>query len=107
MNYEGVSKGFRTGRLERKLPLGGVVSSYLVSFAAITHCVSSRVFILLVYFVVDSVRKVLDTPSYICCREAKRLVRRTGRYRFDSGLEDSALYIFILLLNFCQSQCPC
>jgi hypothetical protein len=38
-----------------------------VSFAAITLCVTSqRVFIIVVvYFVIDSVRKLLDTPSYI------------------------------------------
>jgi hypothetical protein len=38
----------------------------LVSFAAITLCVASqRVFIVVsVYFVIDSVRKLLDTPSY-------------------------------------------
>jgi hypothetical protein len=39
-----------------------------VSFAAIILCVASqRVFIVVVavvYFVVDSVRKLLDTPSY-------------------------------------------
>jgi hypothetical protein len=36
-----------------------------VSFAAITICVASqRVFIIVVYFVVKSVRKLLDTPSY-------------------------------------------
>jgi hypothetical protein len=36
-----------------------------VSFAAITLCVTSqRVFIVVVYFVIDSVRKLLDTPSY-------------------------------------------
>jgi hypothetical protein len=36
-----------------------------VSFAAITICVASqRVFIVVVYFVIDSVRKLLDTPSY-------------------------------------------
>jgi hypothetical protein len=37
-----------------------------VSFAAITLCVASqRVFIVVsVYFVIDSVRKRLDTPSY-------------------------------------------
>jgi hypothetical protein len=37
-----------------------------VSFVAITLCVASeRVFIIVVvYFVIDSVRKVLDTPSY-------------------------------------------
>jgi hypothetical protein len=38
-----------------------------VSFAAITLCVASqRVFIFVsVYFVIDSVRKLLDTPSYL------------------------------------------
>jgi hypothetical protein len=36
-----------------------------VSFAAITLCVASlRVFIV-VYFVMDSVRKLLSTPSYL------------------------------------------
>jgi hypothetical protein len=37
-----------------------------VSFAAVTLCVASqRVFIFVgVYFVIDSVRKLLDTPSY-------------------------------------------
>jgi hypothetical protein len=40
----------------------------LVSFAAVTLCVRfQRVFIfVIVYFVIDSVRKLLDTPSYIC-----------------------------------------
>jgi hypothetical protein len=39
-----------------------------VSFAAITLCVASqRVFIVVsVYFVIDSVRKLLDTRSYFC-----------------------------------------
>jgi hypothetical protein len=39
----------------------------LVSFAAITLCVASQrgVFIIVVYFVIDSVRKFLDAPSYI------------------------------------------
>jgi hypothetical protein len=38
-----------------------------VSFAAITLCVASeRVLIVVsVYFVIDSVRKLLDTPSYV------------------------------------------
>jgi hypothetical protein len=38
-----------------------------VNFAAITLCVASqRVFVIVrVYFVIDSVRKLLDTPSYI------------------------------------------
>jgi len=52
------------------LPLGAVVSlfceSVLVSFAAITLCVASQRVIpkVNVYFVIDSVRKLLDTPSY-------------------------------------------
>jgi hypothetical protein len=37
-----------------------------VSVAAITLCIASqRVFIVVVYFVMDSVRKHLGTPSYI------------------------------------------
>jgi hypothetical protein len=42
------------------------VVSQLMSFATITICVASqRVFIVVdVYFVIDSVRKRLDTPSY-------------------------------------------
>jgi hypothetical protein len=36
-----------------------------VSFAAITLCVAFElVFIVAVYFVIDSVLKLLDTPSY-------------------------------------------
>jgi len=38
----------------------------VVSFVAITLCVASqRVFIVVVYFVIDSVRKLLGTPSYV------------------------------------------
>jgi hypothetical protein len=37
-----------------------------VSFAAVTLCVASLqvFFVVVVYFVIDSVRKLLDTPSY-------------------------------------------
>jgi hypothetical protein len=36
-----------------------------VSFAAITLCVASqRMFVVVVYFVIASVRKLLDTPPY-------------------------------------------
>jgi len=54
------------------LPLVAVVSPScvsLVSFVAITRCVASRrVFIVVsVYFVIDSVRKLWDTPSYVQC----------------------------------------
>jgi hypothetical protein len=40
-----------------------------VSFAAITLCAASQlmfVVVVVVYFVIDSVRKLLDTPSYFC-----------------------------------------
>jgi hypothetical protein len=38
-----------------------------VSFAAITLCVASqRVFIVVIHFVIDSVRKLMDTTSYVC-----------------------------------------
>jgi hypothetical protein len=41
-----------------------------VSFAAITVCVASqRVFIVVVYFVIGSVRKLLDIPSYMILEE--------------------------------------
>jgi hypothetical protein len=64
--YEGVSKSFRTGRLERELQMVKLSATRcsciailwvsLVSFAAITLCVASqRVFIVVVvvYFVID------------------------------------------------------
>jgi hypothetical protein len=76
--YEGVSKSFRTGRPERELQMVqlsatrcsciAVLWVSLASFAAITLCVvSQRVFIIVVvvYFVIDSVRKLSDTPSYL------------------------------------------
>jgi hypothetical protein len=78
MHNEGVSKSFRTFRLERELQMIQLSATRcsciailwvsLVSFAAITLCVASqRVFIVVVvvvvYFVFDSVRKLLDTPS--------------------------------------------
>jgi hypothetical protein len=57
-----------------------------VSFTAITICVASqRVFIVL-YFVIDSVRKLLDTPSWTLAvrncfaggRAGNRVGQRTG-----------------------------
>jgi hypothetical protein len=74
--YEGVSKSFRTDRLERELQMLQLSATRctfiailwvsLMSFVAITLCVASqRVFIVVsVYFIIDSVRKVLNTPSY-------------------------------------------
>jgi len=37
-----------------------------VSSVAITFCVASQRVFIVVYFVIDSVRKLLDTPSYVC-----------------------------------------
>jgi hypothetical protein len=73
--YEAVSKSFRTGRLERGLQIVQLSATScsciailwvsLVSFAAISCSVASqRVFIDHVYFVIDSIRKLLDTPSF-------------------------------------------
>jgi hypothetical protein len=75
--YEGVFKSFRTGRLERELQMVQLSATRcsciaiscvsLVSFAAITLCVASeRVFVVVVVvcFIIVSVRKLLDTPSY-------------------------------------------
>jgi hypothetical protein len=71
--YEGVSKSFRTGRLERDLQMAQLSATRcscisilwvsVVSFAAISLSVPfQRVFIVFVYFVIDSVWKLLDTP---------------------------------------------
>jgi hypothetical protein len=71
--YEGVSNSSRTDRLERELQMVqlwatrciciAILWVSLMSFAAITLCVASqRVFV--VYFVIDSVRKLLYIPSY-------------------------------------------
>jgi hypothetical protein len=71
--YEDVSKSFRTGRLERELQMVQLSATKcscipilwvsLVSFAATALFVASqRVFIdVSIYFVIDSVRKLLDT----------------------------------------------
>jgi hypothetical protein len=73
--YEGVSKSFRTGHLERELQLVqlsatrcsciAIVWVSEVSFAVITLCIASRrVFTIVVYIVNDSVRKRLVITSY-------------------------------------------
>jgi hypothetical protein len=74
--YEDVSRSFRTVRLERELQmvqLSATRCSYiailrvsLLNFSAIILCVASsqRLFIVVVYFVIDLVRKLLDTHSY-------------------------------------------
>jgi hypothetical protein len=84
LQYEGVSKSFRTGRLERELQMVQLSASRcscmailwvsLVSFAAITLCVVSQlVFSVIVFhFVIDSGRQLFDTPSYTRARKHAR-----------------------------------
>jgi hypothetical protein len=72
--YEGVSKSFRTGRLEQELQMVelsatrnsciGILRVSLVSFVAITLYVASQRVIskVSVYFVIDSIRNLLDIP---------------------------------------------
>jgi hypothetical protein len=84
----GVSKRFRTGRLERELQMVqlsaircsciAVLWVSLVSFATTTlYAAFQRLFnFVIVYFVIDSVRKLLVMPLYfedalLVCRECK------------------------------------
>jgi hypothetical protein len=71
--YEGVSKSFHTGSLEQELQMVQLSATRcscitilwvsLLSLAAITLCVASQhVFIVVAYFVIKSVWKLLDTP---------------------------------------------
>jgi hypothetical protein len=73
--YEGVSKSFRIGHLERELQMVHLTATRcscfavfwasVKRFATITLCVASqRVLLVVIYFVIDSVRKLLVTPSY-------------------------------------------
>jgi hypothetical protein len=69
-------KRFQTGRLERELQMVqlsatgcsciAILWASLVSFAAITLCVASQriLIVVSVYFVIDSVPKLLNTPSF-------------------------------------------
>jgi uncharacterized membrane protein len=69
-----MSKSFRTGLLEREMQIIQLSATrcsciaiscvVLVSFAAITHRVASQQVFIVVYFIIDSVRKLLDTSSY-------------------------------------------
>jgi len=75
--YEGISKSFWTGHLEQDLQMVRLSATRcsciailwvsLATFAAITLCVSSQWVFVVVYFLVDSVQKLLDTPLYSAC----------------------------------------
>jgi hypothetical protein len=50
----------------------------LVSLATITLCVASQqVFIVVVYFVIDSVWKLMDTPSYFRGMQENKIHNKT------------------------------
>jgi hypothetical protein len=84
--YEGVSKSFRTGRLERELQMIQLCATRcsciailwvsLVNFAAITLYVASE----RLYFVIDSVRKLLVTPSYRVTSKTNMVTVRTAQH---------------------------
>jgi hypothetical protein len=71
----GVSKSFWTGSLEWELQMVQLSATgcscitilwvSLVSFATITLCAASQQVFIVVYFVINSVHKLLDTPLYI------------------------------------------
>jgi hypothetical protein len=104
---EGVSKSFRTGTLERELQMVQLSATRcsciailwvsLVSFVSIILCVASqRVFIIVVYFVIDSVRKLLGTPSYAT----------SDLYHFATPQgEKFLLQELFTLLNNCGTSC--
>jgi hypothetical protein len=84
----GSVKSFRTGRLERELQMVQLSATgcsciailwvSLVRFPAITLCFASkRVF--LVYFVIDLVRKLYGSTSYICIC-SKGISAKSQRY---------------------------
>jgi hypothetical protein len=91
--YDDVSISFRTDRLETGLQMIQLSATRrsciailwvsLVSFAAITLCVAfQRVFIVAVYFVIDSIRKLLDRTSYFTQKEFWiHVVQFTATYR--------------------------
>jgi hypothetical protein len=95
---EGVSKSFRTGRLERKLQMVRLSATRcnctaiswvsLVRFAAVTLCVASQRVRIVVYFVIDSVRKLLDTPSSIRNRIGKVVPVLNEAPRHEDILEE-------------------
>jgi hypothetical protein len=73
--YQGISKSFRIGRMERELQMVQLSATRcsciailwvsIVSSAAITICVASERVFIVVYFVIGSFQKLLDTASYI------------------------------------------
>jgi len=66
-----------------------------LSFATIALCVASQVFIAVVYFVMDSVWKLLDTPSYSLKISSKLQVM----WKCRSTKESQEVKTFLLYLK--------
>jgi hypothetical protein len=77
------------------LPLGAVVSLFCKTSEFWCHkhlCCSSTGVVVVVYFVIDSVRKLLDTPPIGCGYEVPGIVLLrdfTGSMRFDRSKDMS------------------
>jgi hypothetical protein len=94
--YEGVSKSSRTGGRERELQMVqlsattcsciAILCVSVVSFAAISLCFASQRVFIVVYFAMDSVRKLLDTPSYNVDYTVHLYLRLSLQTFFDYGL---------------------
>jgi len=70
-----------------------------VSFAAITICVASqRVFIVVVYFVTDSVRKLLDTTLYGFMENLD--------HESKSGLRHGCMFTSLCVVLYCIGRYP-
>jgi hypothetical protein len=109
--YQGVSKSFRTGRLERELQMVqlsdtrcsciAILWVILVSFAVITLCVASQwvfivvVVVVVVYFAIDSVWKLLDTPSYSTLFSVLWLHKKFQSFCISSSPMHSFLHLSI------------
>jgi hypothetical protein len=110
--YEGVSKSFRTGRLSIELQmvqlsatscsLIAILWVSVVSFAATTLCVASQrlLIVVKVYFVVDSVRKLLDWHSY-SAGLVMHLIIRKRRNCFPDAFSAILNYNSLVLMPIC------
>jgi uncharacterized membrane protein len=67
-----------------------------VSFAAITLCVTSQRVLIVVYFVIDTVRKLLDTPSYTESKAPREVLRSVnGHANLNSTNITKSMDIFL------------
>jgi hypothetical protein len=61
--FVSVQTGFAAHAASYPVGTGGSYPGNKANFASITLCVASQRVFIVVYFVIDSVRKLLDTPS--------------------------------------------